>query len=165
MAIRTYYVEITFQKRGIGYELTNTARVHASNIRCAAGRALTLCRQRETRFRDVKGGTVRITITNLGSNQTDEDPIVCRVKRMRGVKNYGLLTPKEAAQHLQMDRFSVYRAIWGKRLLAFRKGGQWRIPCSEIRKFQRRKERRTRGCGDHRIQRPEPQEANGRQPD
>ena len=51
------------------------------------------------------------------------------------VKEDHLYTPKEVSLALRISVVTVSRAIRNGKLAAFRVGGQWRIPGSEINNF------------------------------
>ena len=51
------------------------------------------------------------------------------------VKEDQLYTPKEVGLALRISVVTVSRAIRDGKLVAFRVGGQWRIPGSEINNF------------------------------
>ena len=38
-----------------------------------------------------------------------------------------LLTPKEVARYLKVDKFTVYRLLTKRKIPAFKVGGQWRF--------------------------------------
>ena len=43
-----------------------------------------------------------------------------------------LLSTEEVARYLQVDKFTVYRLVAGKKIPAFRVGNQWRFKRSMI---------------------------------
>ncbi len=42
------------------------------------------------------------------------------------------LTTREAARLLRVDRMTIYRMLYAKRLRAYRRRGEWRIPIRAV---------------------------------
>ncbi len=61
---------------------------------------------------------------------------------MKGKEQSRWARLKLAARLLQVDRFTIYRAIWRGDIHAIKRQGLWFISIAELRRWQARKRRR-----------------------